>query len=122
MSQILVVSADDGGLSATLHVLRGAGYGATGASTLTEARAILADSAPDLVIADERLGAFNGLHVIVTARAEHPGVSAIVTTPVKNRGLEADARSLNVLCMVKPRNAAEWLAPISRMLTVERVA
>jgi DNA-binding response OmpR family regulator len=122
MSQILIVSADDGGLNATLHVLRTAGYCATGASSLTEARAILADSAPDLVIADERLGAFNGLHVIVTARAEHPGVGAIVTTPVKNRGLEADARSLNARCMVKPRNAAGWLAAVSGLLTVERVA
>ena len=58
----------------------------------------------------------------MTARAEHPGVSAIVTTHVKNRALEADARSLNVRCMVKPRNAAEWLAPVSRLLTVARVA
>jgi DNA-binding NtrC family response regulator len=122
MSQILVVSADSDGLNATLNVLGSAGYCATGASSFEDARAKLADRSPDLVIADERLGAFNGLHVIMTARAEHPGVSAIVTTPAKNRGLEADARGLNVLCMVKPRNVTEWLAAISRMLTVERVA
>ena len=122
MSQILVVSTDGVGLNALLDVFGSAGYCASGAASFEEARAKLADSAPDLVIADERLGAFNGLHVIMTARAEHPGVSAIVTTRVKNRGLEADARSLDVQCMVAPRNAAEWLAPVSRMLTVARVA
>ena len=122
MSQILVVSADGDGLTATLNVLGSAGYCATGASSFEDARAKLADRSPDLIIADERLGAFNGLHVIMTARAAHAGVSAIVTTPVKNRGLEADARSLNVLCMVKPRNAAGWLAAVSGLLTVERVA
>lgn len=122
MSQILVVSGDSAGLNAMLHVLGSAGYCATGASSFEDARAKLAERSPDLVIADERLGAFNGLHVIMTARAKHPGVSAIVTTPTKNRGLEADARSLDVICMVKPRNAAEWPAAISQMLTVERVA
>jgi len=122
MSQILVVSADRDGLDATLDVLGQAGYCATGASSFEDARAKLADRSPDLIIADERLGAFNGLHVIMTARAAHAGVSAIVTTPVKNRGLEADARSLNVHCMIKPRHPAAWLTPISRMLRVERVA
>src|SRR5436309_14587185 len=118
MSQILVVSADGAGLNAMLNVLGSAGYRASGAASFEEARAKLADSSPDLVIADERLGAFNGLHVIVTARAEHPGVSAIVTARVKNRGLEADARHLNVHCMVTPRYAAECVAPVPRLLRV----
>ena len=122
MSQILVVSADGDGLNAMLNVLGGAGHCATVASSFEDAKTKLANLSPDLVIADERLGAFNGLHVILNARAEHPGVNAIVATTVKSRGLEADARSLNVVCMVKPRNAHAWLAPISRMLAVERVA
>jgi hypothetical protein len=37
-----------------------------------------------------------------------------VTTSKKDRGLEADARSLNVECMIKPKNPAEWLEPISK--------
>ncbi len=114
MSQILVVSNDRGGLADMLSVLNTAGYSASGASTFEEAKRFLADGSPDLVIADERLGAFNGLHIIMRARAEHPHVSAIVTTPVKNRGLEADARDLDIECMVKPQNPAEWLAPLSR--------
>ena len=51
-----------------------------------------------------------------------PETEAIVTTPVENRGLEADARSLNVHCIVKPRTASDWLGPVSRMLPASRVA
>jgi len=123
MSQIFVVSNDDTDLTAMLGVLANAGYSATGATTFEEAQQRLASESPDVVIADERLGAFNGLHVLLTARAEHPYADLIVTTTDRNRGLEADARSLNVHCMVKPRNLADWVAPISSLLpTTARVA
>ena len=116
MSGILVVSNDGVGLAHMLSALHDAGYQASGASSFEEAKRFLADASPDLVITDECLGAFNGLHVIMRARAIRPDVSAIVTTPVKSRGLEADARSLNVEWMLKPQTPAEWLAPISRTL------
>lgn len=122
MSQILVVSNDDVGLAHTLSVLSEAGYQASGASTFEDASRLLANRSPDLVIADECLGNFNGLHIIMRARARRPDVLAIVTTPVKSRGLEADAKSLNVKCMLKPQDPAQWVASISRTLRVDPVA
>jgi two-component system response regulator HydG len=122
MHQIFVVSNDGDGLSAMLSVFEHAGYRATGASTFQEAQQRLTTESPDLIIADERLGDFNGLHVLLTALAKLPHAGAIVTTPVKNRGLEADARSLNVHCMVKPKNPAEWLAPVSTVLMTAAVS
>jgi len=120
MSQILVVNNDGARLTNVLSVLNAAGYRARGASTFEEATRALADRAPDLVIADERLGAYNGLHVILRARADHPDVSAIVTTPVKNRGLEADAKSLNIQCLIKPQSAGDWLEPVWKILNEDR--
>jgi DNA-binding NtrC family response regulator len=120
MSQILIVSNDCARLANMLDVLNTAGHRAAGATTFEEATRLLARRPPDVVIADERLGAFNGLHLIVRARAERPGVGAIVTTPAKDRGLEADARRLNIACIVKPQNPAEWLAAISRALPAKR--
>jgi DNA-binding response OmpR family regulator len=119
MSQILVVSNDHTQLVQTVSILRGAGYHARGASTFEDASRLLKHRPPDLVIADECLGDFNGLHIIMRARARHPDVLAIVTSPVKSRGLEADARSLNVECMLKPRDPAEWVASVSKTLRVE---
>ena len=75
MSGILVVSNDGIGLALTLSALHDAGYQASGASSFEEAKRFLAKTSPDLVIADECLGPFNGLHIIMRARAIHPEVS-----------------------------------------------
>jgi DNA-binding NtrC family response regulator len=122
MQNILVVSGDGDGLVHMVSILNAAGYETSGASTFEEAREMMAYRSPDLVIADQRLGAFNGLHLIVSVRASHPGVSGIVTTPAKNHGLEDDARGLDIECMVTPPNPAEWLGPISKALNSERRA
>lgn len=116
MQRILVVNTDGEERIGLLRALNAAGYRAVGASTFDEAKRWLDGRALDLVIADERLGAYNGLHVIVRARAVRPDVRAIVTSPVANSGLEADARHLNVCCLIKPDDPAKWLAPIARTL------
>jgi len=124
MSQIVVVNYDSIGLIDVLSVLGAAGYQASGASTFAGAKRALArgqGGVPDLVIADERLGAYNGLHVIMRAREEYPDVSAIVMTTVKNHGLEADAKCLNVQCLITPQSPAEWLEPIWKILNAERI-
>ena len=123
MSQIFVVSNDDVRLRSMLGAFVNAGYSATGATTFAEAHVRLASEPSDIVIADERLGAYNGLHILLTARAMHPCADLIVTTAEHNRGLEADARSLNVHCMVRPQSVSDWIAPITEMLNpVARVA
>lgn len=116
MSHILVVSKDGQGLNKTLGVLNGAGYQASGASTFQDATQLLATEPPALVIADERLGEFNGLHVILRARNRYPAVAGIVTTRTTNRGLEADARSLNVQCVIVQEDPAELLTSVSKSL------
>jgi len=116
MSRIFVVTNDEADLTVMLGVLARAGYSVAGATTFEEAQRLLATQSPEIVIADERLGAFNGLHVLITARADHPYADLIVTTPKRNRFLEQDARSLNVHCIVKPRNVDEWVATIDELL------
>jgi DNA-binding NtrC family response regulator len=117
-SHIVVVTGDDERRTVLLDTLNDAGYVASGASTFDEAKHLLETRSPDLVIADERLGAFNGLHVIVVGRARHPLMKAIVTSRVKDEGLECDAKRLNVQCLVQPTRASDWLASISRTLEV----
>ena len=114
--QIFVVSGDDNRLSSLLMMLSGAGYSASGASTFAEAKEALGSRSPDLVIADERLGAFNGLHLIMLGRANHPEMKAIVTSSSNGSGLVTDAKRLNVQCLVPPPSPAEWLLSISQTL------
>jgi DNA-binding response OmpR family regulator len=119
MSRILMVSQDVVSMLDVLDVLTAAGHQVSGAASFEEASRLIAGGSPDLVIVDERLGEFNGLHLIVRARAEHPAIGAIVTTPVRNRGLESDARGLNVECLIRPTDPAGWLASVWRTLHAE---
>jgi DNA-binding NtrC family response regulator len=115
-STILIVTQDNDRLAGLLWTLDAAGYRARGASTFAEAKQRLGDQSPDLLIADERLGAFNGLHVILRARTNHPEMKAIVTSHCWDEGLEIEAKRLDVECVVRPTDAAEWLTAISRTL------
>jgi DNA-binding NtrC family response regulator len=114
--EILVVSADIRRLTTLLTMLRRAGYAACGASTFAEAKQLLGDAAPELLIADERLGAFNGLHVAILGRGSDPATKAIVISRAKDATLEKEARRLNVPCLVEPETDTDWLESISRML------
>jgi DNA-binding NtrC family response regulator len=116
MLDILVVVTDGVDRRRIVQVLDAAGYSVSSASTFEEARRVLTHTSPDLVMTDERLGEYNGLHVLVSARSENPQVGAIVMTPILDRGLETDASRLNVECVVKPQDPAKWLAIVSRVL------
>jgi DNA-binding NtrC family response regulator len=119
-ARIFVVSGDDSHRSRLIDVLSGAGYRTSGAATFAEAKQMLGSSSADLVIAEERLGAFNGLHVIVFGRAHRPDLKAIVMTAQKDAALETDARRLNVDCVVESADAEEWLQSVSRTLDPAR--
>src|SRR6266404_5242080 len=102
MSQrVLVVSSDEVALHGTLRILARAGFDATGAATFEEATEAMSSTRPDLLIADERLGAFNGLHLVVRGRAVSPQMRAIVTSNNRDAVLEGDARHLNAQWYMK---------------------
>ena len=114
--RILVVSSDDAARNDTLGILNRAGFVATGAASFEEASRAFSDAIPDLLIADERLGAFNGLHLVLRGRAASPRMRAIVTSGVADAVLEQDARHLNAVWVVKPSDPAEWLGPVRTTL------
>src|SRR5439155_22474840 len=95
--RILVVSSDAAARNDALGILNRAGFLATGAASFEEASHALTDVTPDLLIADERLGAFNGLHLVVRGRAVSPRMRAIVTSDVTDTVHEQDARHLNAV-------------------------
>jgi DNA-binding response OmpR family regulator len=124
---VLVVSQELEAARATASWLRAAGYEATIRSTFASGRLELRQ-APDLVIADVHLGAFNGLHLAMRAQSE--GIPSIVLGP-DDPVLAKDARLLgssyitgpvgqhallalveNLASMVLPRShAVQWGAP-----------
>lgn len=116
LERILVVSADRDTLNGAVRTLRTAGFDATGAATFEEGSDTIRRCAPRLLIADERLGAYNGLHLVLRGHAVSPNMLAIIASPKKNAMLEADAQVLNAGCVVTPIDPDGWVDPVRRLL------
>ena len=113
---ILVVESNRTDLVETANVLRSMGYLVAEASGFEEANQILASDPPHLLIAGVKLGAYNGLHLIVRAHAKHPEMASIVTSDAPDPVLEAEARKQHATYLTRPWHNQDFLQAISRSL------
>ncbi len=112
-ARILVVDDDLGYLAVTKDLLEHGGHQVLVASTFEEGRRALREQTPDLLIADVRLGAFNGLQLIATGRERIP---SIIVSGFDDSVLQAEARAFGAEYLVKPVAAAALLGLISEKL------
>ncbi len=96
MGSVLIVDSDAPVLAKTIETFERAGYAATGVSTFQAAKRLMQDRPPDVLIADVRLGEFNGLHLALLGRRYNPTMTTIVTHSPADRGLGSVAHRLNV--------------------------
>jgi DNA-binding response OmpR family regulator len=111
MAYILIVDDHRVTRLGLAEMLADAGYRVVTAGSFQEARDILRDSLPDLLIADVRLGSFNGLQLVINYR-----VPAIVITGHADNVLEAEARRVGAEYLVKPVDPEELMAVIREKL------
>jgi len=113
-SRILLVDDDPATRNGLAELLTGAGYQIRAVATFEEGlRALRADT-PDLLIADVRLGAFNGLQLLVSSPRSVP---AIIITGFADPVLESDARQHGAEYVLKPVTPAILLELIARRLS-----
>jgi DNA-binding NtrC family response regulator len=99
---VLIADADTSALAATVRVVSEAGYLVTAVASFQEAKSRLALAAPDLLITDVRLGAYNGLHLVIRARAQYPNLDAIITHTVPDPVLQSQVAAEGALYSIKP--------------------
>jgi DNA-binding response OmpR family regulator len=97
----IVVDADLAELRRTEHSLEQVGFVVMGAGSFAQAKALLVSITPEVVIADIKLEAFNGLHLAALCAVWRPATPFIATHNVYDPVLEADARRLNASYVVK---------------------
>jgi DNA-binding response OmpR family regulator len=112
-ARILVVDDNEDYLAMTKALLDRAGYETVVASSFEGGKRELQDRAPDLLILDVRLGAFNGLQLISTGQVQIP---TIVVTGFDDPVLRADAHGFGASYLVKPVSPAALLAVIAAQL------
>jgi DNA-binding NtrC family response regulator len=103
---ILVVEEDRALLDDWVGLLAGAGYRVAGARSFVEARQAMKESTPDVLVTDIRLGAFNGLQLVIRARAANPRVRAIVVTGFPDPVVRREAEALDASHLEKPVSLA----------------
>ena len=97
--QILIVEDDESTGMGLAELLEGEGYAVRVANRFEDGVNILRAEPPDLLIADIRLGSFNGLQLVLRGR---PSVPAIVITGYDDPVLAENARTLGATYFVKP--------------------
>jgi DNA-binding response OmpR family regulator len=71
---------------------------------------------PALLIADIRLGEYNGLHLVLRGKAVKRDLAAIVTSGVADSVLQSEAEQLGATFILKPASTEEFRAAICRTL------
>jgi len=114
--RVLIVDTDLEALSTTESILEVAGYLATAATSFAAAKQRMILAPPDLLIADIRLGAHNGLHLVHRARVWHPEMRAILTDRYPDPVLKEEAGRLGATYLPKPLEAPALIETVGGLL------
>ena len=114
--RILVLDDDEHALGGIVELLRDAGHHVTGASTYDAAKRLLAVSTFDLLISDVRLRSFNGLHLVMQTRSDHPDMAVIIITGYDDPMIELEAHRYRAELVRKPIRPAEFTARVAAAL------
>jgi len=98
-SRILLVEDDESTREGMTALLEDAGYTVQSAGVFVDGRRLLAENPPDLLIADVRLGRYNGLQLVATSSR---GVPTIMVTGFPDPALRAEALKLGAHYVTKP--------------------
>jgi DNA-binding NtrC family response regulator len=97
----------------TVLLLEAAGYQVRSARSFDEAKTLLAAERPDILVTDLRLGQYNGIHLVLRSRSDHPGIVAVVTSRIADPVLEAEAHRQNAQFLLRPLTGPQLLNAIA---------
>ena len=114
--RILVVDCNSQASAETEQILTSAGYRSATVTSFEAATKSLSADTPDLVVTAVRLGPFNGLHLVLRARAQHPDLPILVVGDDGDSALAADAHRFGAHFVSRQMDAGELLALIAQLL------
>ena len=118
--RVLVLDDDEHALSGIVELLRDAGHNVTGAATYDAAKRLLAVSPFDLLVTDVRLRSFNGLHLVMQTRTDHPEIGVIIITGYDDPLIDMEAHRYHAQLVRKPIRPAEFLRTVNEALAKVR--
>ena len=117
MAPLIILVNDDGqALGQLSAALSNRGYSVAAVRTFHDAKALLDSSTPDLLIADVRLGEYNGLQLAIFSREDHPTLPVIVTNATEDRIAEADATRYGATFIADPQHNPSFLFAVQGLV------
>jgi DNA-binding NtrC family response regulator len=103
MPLIAIVHEDAAAAAEWAIALAASGYRVVTTGRFADGETLLdAEPPPALLIASVRLGAYNGLHLVIRARVDHPHMPAILTSAVHDASLAAEAGKYGAAYLAGP--------------------
>jgi CheY-like chemotaxis protein len=112
----LLVEPDPGWAAATERSFEIAGYRTVAVRTFDDATRELAVERPDLLVTAVRLGAFNGLHLVLRCRGNFPYLPMIVTGEEDDPSLADEVARYGARFVPKSLEAEQFLGLVSELL------
>jgi DNA-binding response OmpR family regulator len=109
---ILVVDDDPAILALMRQWLAGAGYAVIACDRFETAKQQLSDGAPNVLLTDVRLGAFNGLQLVILAKQMGPHIIALVMSAFDDPALRREALNCGAGYLPKPFTRDQVLAAV----------
>jgi DNA-binding response OmpR family regulator len=112
---VLIVDLNPESLAKTARAFEDAEFLVSTATSFEAARPRVRFAAPELLVTERKLHAYNGLHLVVQARVDNPTIQAIVLDAPYDPAIAKDARAEGALYIRKPDDAT-MLVGIARDL------
>jgi DNA-binding NtrC family response regulator len=100
----LLVDAEEEELLRSQRILEELGFLVFATRSFTDAQSFLLSASPDIVVADVRLGEYNGLHLAAYSAFHRPSTRFVITHHLYDPVLAADAARLQAIYVVKTEN------------------
>lgn len=107
--RVLIVDDETSVLETLAKLVEAGGYEVDTRASFQEARDYLLAHAPDILVTDVRLGAFNGLQLAMLMRAEHPRCPIVVLSAYDDPLLRQEAAHCQAAYLTKPVSKKELL-------------
>ena len=90
---VLLVDQNEAVMTGLRELLTAAGYTVVPCRCFEDGRRYLQIECPDVIVTELRLGAFNGLHLVLLAKQKAPTIAAVVYSGRADSGIGRDASS-----------------------------
>ena len=118
---VLIVDTNAATVEEMAATVRTKDYAVVTALTFEQGKALWCSQSPDVLVVDIRLGQYNGLQLLIRARADRPDLTAVVTSPVPDVVLEAESVRCGATYLIKPVSQKQLVDAIQKAKTDRRI-